>query len=247
MAKRRNEAYGVVSDSRDEVFLTTLYDWYLEQGWSERLLQSDSPFVVAYLERKADDDIEHADLLWRYFAQSERFFEAAKVQLQLAQSSFNIPLSRRIEYLGWARANASIFTPDVSRQARQRLVQETSNLIDVADIQDEILQRLKDDPRVAPEAKPQVLKEVDGAIRDISYVCVTPRKLPFPHHFPLYLMLISSLTISPTLEATTISVCRSSSTPTTATRLTSSPHGNISCKTSTTGSWSGASPSPTKR
>ncbi|RAH71700.1 putative non-repetitive nucleoporin [Aspergillus aculeatinus CBS 121060] len=170
MAKRRNEAYGVVSDSRDEVFLTTLYDWYLEQGWSERLLQSDSPFVVAYLERKADDDIEHADLLWRYFAQSERFFEAAKVQLQLAQSSFNIPLSRRIEYLGWARANASIFTPDVSRQARQRLVQETSNLIDVADIQDEILQRLKDDPRVAPEAKPQVLNEVDGAIRDISYL-----------------------------------------------------------------------------
>ncbi|RAL07213.1 putative non-repetitive nucleoporin [Aspergillus homomorphus CBS 101889] len=168
IAKRRNEAYGVVSDSKDEVFLTTLYDWYLEQGWSERLLQTDSPFVVTYLERKSNDDIEHADLLWRYFAQSQRFYDAAKVQLQLAQSGFKLPLSRRIEYLGWARANASIFTPDVSRQARQRLVQETSNLIDVANIQDDILQRFKDDPRVAPERRREVLKDLDGPIQDVS-------------------------------------------------------------------------------
>ncbi|KAJ6010403.1 hypothetical protein N7451_001815 [Penicillium sp. IBT 35674x] len=168
IAKRQNEAYTVISDSNDEVFLTSLYDWYLEQGWSDRLLQTQSPFVVTYLDRKSTDDIAHADLLWRYYAQSQRFFEAAKVQFQLAQSAFALPLSRRIEYLGRARANASTFTPDVGRQSRQRLLQEISNLIDVANIQDDLLQRLKDDDRIAPERKNEVLQDVDGPVMDIS-------------------------------------------------------------------------------
>lgn len=168
IAKRKNEAYGVISGSQDEVFLTSLYDWYLEQGWSDRLLQTQSPFVVTYLERKSADDIAHADLLWRYYAQSQRFFEAAKVQFQLAQSAFTLPLSKRIEYLGRARANASTFTPDVSRQSRQRLLQEIGNIIDVANIQDDLLQRLKDDTRIAPERKNDVLRDVDGPVMDIS-------------------------------------------------------------------------------
>ncbi|OGM50874.1 non-repetitive nucleoporin [Aspergillus bombycis] len=168
IAKRKNEAYGVISDSIDEVFLTSLYDWYLEQGWSERLLHANSAFVVTYLERKSTDDIAHADLLWRYYAQSERFFEAAKVQFHLAQSAFTLPLGRRIEYLGRARANASTFTPDVGRQLRQRLLQDISNLIDLANIQDDLLQRLKDDKRLTPERRTQVLADVDGPIMDIS-------------------------------------------------------------------------------
>ncbi|KAJ5577531.1 uncharacterized protein N7459_006495 [Penicillium hispanicum] len=168
IAKRQNEAYSVIADSKDEVFLTSLYDWYLEQGWSDRLLQNQSPFVVTYLERKSTDEIEHADLLWRYYAQSQRYFEAAKVQFQLAQSAFALSLSRRIQYLGQARANASTFTPDVGRQSRQRLLQEISNLIDVANIQDDILQRLKDDERIPAERKPEVLKEVDGPAMDLS-------------------------------------------------------------------------------
>ena len=170
VAKRKNEAYGVISDSIDEVFLTSLYDWYLEQGWSERLLHANSAFVVTYLERKSTDDIAHADLLWRYYAQSERFFEAAKVQFHLAQSAFTLPLGRRIEYLGRARANASTFTPDVGRQLRQRLLQDISNLIDLANIQDDLLQRLKDDKRLTPERRTQVLADVDGPIMDISTV-----------------------------------------------------------------------------
>ncbi|OJJ42697.1 hypothetical protein ASPZODRAFT_76215 [Penicilliopsis zonata CBS 506.65] len=168
IAKRKNEAYGVITDSSDEVFLTSLYDWYLEQGWSERLLQIKAPFVVTYLERKSEDDITHADLLWRYYAQAERYFEAAKVQFQLAQSAFALPLGRRIEYLGRARANASTFTPDVGRQARQKLLQEISVLMDVASVQDDLLERLKEDNRIAADRKPEVLKEVDGPIMDIS-------------------------------------------------------------------------------
>lgn len=170
IAKRQGEAYGVISDSADEVFLTSLYDWYLEQGWNDRLLQTQSPFVVTYLQRKSNDDLGHADLLWRYYAQSQRFFETAQVQFHLAQSAFILPLNRRIEYLGQARANASIFTPDVGRQSRQRLLQEISSMIDVANIQDDLLQRLKDDERIVAERKGEVLDDVDGPIKDISTV-----------------------------------------------------------------------------
>ncbi|KAJ5888990.1 nucleoporin [Penicillium taxi] len=168
VAKRRNEAYAVVAGSSDEVFLTSLYDWYLEQGWNDRILSTQSPYVVTYLERKAQDDITHADLLWCYYAQAQRYFDAAKVQLLLAKSQFPLPLSRRIEYLGRARANASTLTPDVGRQARQRLLQEVSELIDIANIQDDLLQRLKDDDRLTPERKREVLAHVDGAVMEIS-------------------------------------------------------------------------------
>lgn len=170
ISKRQNEAYEVISGSKDDVFLTSLYDWYLEHGWSDRLLNSTSPFVVTYLERKSEVDISHADLLWRYYGQSHRYSEAAKVQYQLAQSAFALPLARRIEYLGKARSNASTFTPDISRQARQRLLQEIATLIDVANIQDELLQRLKEDTRLDPDRKAAIMKDIDGPILDISLV-----------------------------------------------------------------------------
>lgn len=170
VAKRKNEAYGVIADSTDEVFLTSLYDWYLEQGWSDRLLQTSSPFVVTYLQRKSVDDISHADLLWRYYSQSGRFYEAAHVQFLLARSAFMLPLARRIEYLGHARANASAFTHGVGRQARQKLLQEISGLIDVANIQDDILERIKVDTRLPDDVKADVIKDVDGPILDMTVV-----------------------------------------------------------------------------
>jgi nuclear pore complex protein Nup155 len=139
---------------------------------------------VVYLKRKSADDLAHADLLWKYYTQSERFFEAAKVQLELANSSFVLPLSRRIEYLGQARANASTFTQDVGRQARQRLLQEISNLIDIANIQDDLLQRLKDDPRLEPEQRARVLEDVDGSILTVSYVRAPSSPKSPPPRFP---------------------------------------------------------------
>ncbi|KAL1959764.1 hypothetical protein VTO42DRAFT_1350 [Malbranchea cinnamomea] len=168
VAQRKNEAYRVISNSQDEVFLTSLYDWYLENGWSERLLETNTPFVATYLKRKSMEDTFHADLLWKYYGQSGRYYDAAAVQLQLAQSDFGLPLSRRIEYLGQARANASAFTPDVSRSARQRLSQEISSLMDVANVQDELLQRLKEDPRISDDQREAVVQEVDGQIMDLS-------------------------------------------------------------------------------
>jgi nuclear pore complex protein Nup155 len=170
-ATRRNEAYDVISRSTDDVFLTNLYDWYLSQGWHERLLQTNSPFIVTYLQRRSAEDVTHADLLWKYYGQSNQFYDAACVQLQLARSGFNLPLDRRIEYLSRARANASTHTQGGSRKTKQKLLQEITEFLDVANVQDEILQRLKEDARLTPERRQAVLADVDGPILTITEVC----------------------------------------------------------------------------
>lgn len=169
-AKRRREAYDVVDMSEDEVFQTDLYDWYLTQGRADRLLEIQSPYIVTYLQRKSSDNITHADLLWRYYSQADRHNEAAGVQLALAKSGFVLPLNRRIEYLSRAKANANTYTPGVSRSARQVVLREVSDLLDVGNIQDDLLQRLKVDERMASERKPAVVEALDGPILSLTQV-----------------------------------------------------------------------------
>lgn len=169
-ATRRNEAYDIISRSKDDVFLTNLYDWYVSRGWYDRLLATDSAFIVTYLERKSANDVMHADLLWKYYGQSGQFAEAARVQLQLARTGLDLTLDRRIEYLSRARANASTYTQGGSRKAKQKLLQEITELLDVANLQDEILAKLKEDERFEgePERRQEVLRRVDGPILSIN-------------------------------------------------------------------------------
>lgn len=168
-AKRKNEAYQEINDSEDEVFQTSLYDWYLQQGWSDRLLDITSPFVVNYLKRKSQEDAKHADLLWRYYAHYNLFLDAAQVQLHLAKSAFDLTLDQRIEYLSRAKTNASARVPGLSsiassRQSRQDLIREVSDLLDLANVQEDLIQRLKDDERLTGDREAQVLQKLAGQI-----------------------------------------------------------------------------------
>lgn len=169
-SKRRAEAYGVIDDTDDEVFQTDLYDWYLSQGRADRLLEIQSPYVITYLVRKSSGDIACADLLWRYYSQWGRHHDAANVQLSLAKSPFALSLDRRIEYLSRAKANASTYSSGVGRQNRQILLREVSDTLDLANIQDDILQRIKGDSRVTAEARPNVLAELDGRVLNLDEV-----------------------------------------------------------------------------
>ena len=150
------------------MFQTDLYDWYLAQGQTDRLLEIQSPYIISYLQRKSSDDIAHADLLWKYYTQSERYHDAAGVQLALSKSAFALSLDRRIEYLSRAKANASTHVLGGSRQTRQSLLREVSDLLDLANIQDDILQRLKADPRITSQRKPEVVQELNGQILSLS-------------------------------------------------------------------------------
>ncbi|KAB8349862.1 hypothetical protein FH972_023875 [Carpinus fangiana] len=172
-AKRTREAYDVINDSTDEVFHIALYDWYLGQGWSDRLLEMRSPHVINYLQRKSEEDAARADLLWRYYAKYNNFIEAAQVQFQLAKSPFPLSLDQRIEYLGYARANASTRTVGLtemgrSRQSRQELIREISDLLDVANIQSDISNRMKGDERLSGPKRDEHLAIINGQILNID-------------------------------------------------------------------------------
>lgn len=167
--KRKLEAYDEINNSEDEVFQNDLFDWYLEQGWSDRLLEITSHYVISYLKRKSVEEARHADLMCRYYAHHHRFFDAAEVQLQLAKSGFDLSLEHRIRYLSQAKTNAStrltgLGDVPMSRQSRQELLREATDLLDLANIQSDILDRMKGERRLSPERKPEIIRSLNGQI-----------------------------------------------------------------------------------
>ncbi|KAI8628320.1 nucleoporin-domain-containing protein [Xylariaceae sp. FL1651] len=168
IATKRAEAYEVVSSSTDEVFHQDLYDWYIQQGWTDRLLGIDSPYVITFLRRLASKDVVHAELLCRFYTMRSMYFDAAKVQADLAQSDFPIPIKERLHLLSRAKTNASVMTTGVSRQEQQLLNHDVTELLDVAHIQDDLLERLKSDSRIPPERQPEIQKVLDGKIQALS-------------------------------------------------------------------------------
>ncbi|KAF2264081.1 nucleoporin-domain-containing protein [Lojkania enalia] len=174
IGRRKFEAYEQINNSEDEVFQNYLYDWYLQKGWADRLLEIQSPFVVEYLRRSSDTDIAHADLLWRYYAHYNDFLSAAEVQFELAKSTFNLTLDRRIEYLSRARTNAQtrntgfIELATRNKQSRQELLRNISDYLDIANIQSDVLQKIKNEPRLIGERRAEVIQRLDGAIQPLD-------------------------------------------------------------------------------
>ncbi|KAI0536634.1 Non-repetitive/WGA-negative nucleoporin C-terminal-domain-containing protein [Xylaria digitata] len=168
IATKRAEAYDVVNSSTDEVFHLDLYDWYIEQGWTERLLAIDSPYVTTFLRRLASKDVAHAELLCRFYTMRTMYFNAARVQSELAQSDFTLGIKERLHLLSRAKTNASVMTAGVSRQEQQLLNHDVTELLDVANIQDDLLERLKSDTRIPSERQPEIQKALDGKIQPLS-------------------------------------------------------------------------------
>lgn len=170
IATKRLEAYGVVNDSDDEVFHFDLYDWYIQQGWTDRILAIESPHVITFLKRLAATDVQHADLLCRFYTNRSRFFDAAEVQYQLATSDFPLGIKDRIRLLSLAKANCNVATVGVSRQQQQLLNHEVTELLEIANIQDDLLERLKVDPRFDEERAAELASALNGKIEDLSIV-----------------------------------------------------------------------------
>lgn len=170
IATKRAEAYDVVSSSTDEVFHVDLYDWYIQQGWTDRLLAIESPYVTTFLRRLATQDIGHAELLCRFYTMRSMYFHAARVQSDLAQSDFTLTIKDRLNLLSKAKTNASVMTAGVSRQEQQLLNHDVTELLDVANIQDDLLERLQSDTRIPPERQLEIQNALDGQIQPLSDV-----------------------------------------------------------------------------
>lgn len=170
--RRRNEAYDIVNKSDDIAFLATLYDWYCNDlNEPERLLDIDNPYVIEYLKQMSVPSRPHADLLWRYYAHHNDYLQAATIQVQIAQSHFeDLTLEDRIGYLSRARTNAStrqtVLTDN--RQSKQKLLREVSDLLDIAAVQDELLQRFRDETRLPIEKRNELIQRLSYVVLPVD-------------------------------------------------------------------------------
>jgi nuclear pore complex protein Nup155 len=176
ITRRKHEAYDQINNSDDEVFQNYLYDWYMENGWAERLLEVNSSFVIEYLRQSSETNLAHADLLWRYYAHYNDYLSAAETQFQLAKSTLPLSLEKRIEYLSRAKANASTRMTGFSetgvrnRQSRQELLRNISDHLDIANIQDDVLQRIRGDERLTGSRREAVIARLNGEIQQLNEV-----------------------------------------------------------------------------
>jgi len=177
-ATKRAEAYNVVNDSDDEVFHFGLYEWYIDQNWTDRIIAVESPHVVSFLQRLASVDVRHAELLCRFYTHRGRFFEAATVQADLANSDFDIGIKDRITLLSRAKGNANVGTAGVGRQEQQKLNHEVTELLEIAHIQDDLFERLIVDSRIPDERKADIRSSLDGKI--LGLTDVSRRREPHP-------------------------------------------------------------------
>ena len=112
----RDTTYDTCFASNDKNFQYTFYDWFIQQGVSERLLDINTPFILPYLEEKSENNLALSDLLWLYHAKRENYFDAAKILYALSISQFNLELNQRIEYLSRANGFCNCVCPPNLRQ-----------------------------------------------------------------------------------------------------------------------------------
>lgn len=179
IGRRKLEAYNEINESEDEVFQFYLFDWYLSQGWQDRLLGSSSTYVPEYLQQNSSSNVAQADLLSRYYTIHQEFLSAAEVQFELATSDLPLSLEKRIEYLSRAKANASTRKTGFSdigarnRQSRQELLRNINDHLDIANIQDDVLQKFVSDQRwIDPVRKQEMTTELNGKIMDLTKLYV---------------------------------------------------------------------------
>ncbi|BFZ64082.1 hypothetical protein YB2330_005220 [Saitoella coloradoensis] len=161
-------AYEVTYNANDELFHSALYDWYLSKGLGDRLLDLQTAYIEAYLERNSKASPELADMLWQYYVRKESWLQATKVLSALASGDFKIPLEGRIEYLSRARFHSHMQVPIHERQAMAEIAQTVQEELDVAQIQAELVGTIKDDERPESQVKARMIDHLDGKLRPLN-------------------------------------------------------------------------------
>lgn len=149
----RDTAYQICFASKDRAFQYDFYQWFINQGAEERLLDINTPFILPFLEEKAQKDLTFSDLLWLYHAKRENYFAAGRILYSLAVSEFHLTLDRRVEYMSRANGFCNCTCPPNLRQKMIQLSTQLQELLDVASLQLDVLATIKNDSRISTENK----------------------------------------------------------------------------------------------
>ncbi|CDK28483.1 unnamed protein product [Kuraishia capsulata CBS 1993] len=164
----RDESYRTCFEYPDKLFHFELYKWFVSQGVGEKLLDVDTPYVLPFLEENSKKGIQMAKLLWLYHAKKQNYFAAAQILYDLSLSTFEIDLANRIQFLSRANGFCNCVCPPNLRQEMNQLSSQTTDLITVANVQDELLSTILKDPRIGTDAKERAVEDLNGNILGIS-------------------------------------------------------------------------------
>ncbi|WVF70035.1 hypothetical protein IAT40_004822 [Kwoniella sp. CBS 6097] len=157
--QKRDEAYALAIASDDELFHFYLYDWHVERGLQEQLLEFDTPYIEQYLKLTINNVEDRRDLLWKFYARREDYLPAAEALSSLATRPSPMVLHDRLYYLAQAltsaKSAASLGSEDVEFTSR---LQEQ---IDVAQVQMEVCRAVEVHPEMTGEEKNDVLARLN--------------------------------------------------------------------------------------
>lgn len=149
-AEEARESYDMVLSlslsSDDEMCHIAIFNWLMDQNQEEMLLELKSPYLEAYLKKAASqyiDSVAAMDMLWKYSEKNGNYIAAAKILSKLAdRHGTDVSLQRRIEYL--ARAIVCVKGAEVlpSTRTEGEFLHELEEKMEVARIQNQILDTL---------------------------------------------------------------------------------------------------------
>lgn len=122
-----------LSSSRKS-FHVKLYDWIAQQGWTDVLVKIKSSFIEAYLREHHTREIANPDILWKYYVANEKFDEATRVLLGLAENAKAARLGLRLEWLSLALANAKAASSKGLLDKEPELIQDLEEKLEVSKI-----------------------------------------------------------------------------------------------------------------
>lgn len=164
----RDTTYETCFSSQDKDFHYHFYQWFIDQGVKERLLEIRTPFVLPFLEEKSHNDLGMSDLLWLNFAKKENYYDAANILYGLALSQFELNLRQRLEYLSRANGFCNCVCPPNVRQKMIQLSMVVQELFEVGNVQLDLLSTIENDIRISKENKVSAITALDNKILTIS-------------------------------------------------------------------------------
>ncbi|KAK0554278.1 hypothetical protein OC846_002161 [Tilletia horrida] len=157
------QAYDLALAQNDQLFHWRLYDWLLERGMTEQLLEVHSAYIEKYLNQEPST-VQKLHLLWQLYRRDGAYISAAHVLCALARltDTEEINLAQRIEFYSIALALARSV-----REPQAAFTDAIESELDVARVQLEVLQNLQQ-----RNAEEELLRDLDENLFNLTELYV---------------------------------------------------------------------------
>jgi len=165
--RSQSKAKEKILASQDILFHYHIYQWLIEQGSIDQLLEFNTPFLEEFLLKNPTPDLEKANLLWRYYVRNKQLLKAANTLEQLAETDeFDIDLQQRLEYLSLAVTHAKGYA--TNNKDSSIFLLDLEEKLEVAQVQSVIYRKIQSIPEENKELIQHCLQELNSKLMDIS-------------------------------------------------------------------------------